>query len=407
MFTPIITLERLAFCPVDVLRSVASMVREQATDKGLRLEIDTARLPARAYGDATRLRQVLLNFAGNAIKFTELGAITLAGELLASEEQEMICRFSVTDTGIGIRPEDSVRLFNSFEQLDGSTTRRYGGTGLGLAIARHLAQLMGGEVGVESTPGVGSRFWITARLGVARSDASDAVLPASLIRAPGKLQGRVLLAEDEPVNCEIGRDLLAAIGLQVETAENGRLAVALFQQKSFDLLLLDIQMPELDGLQATQRIRALPGGGSIPIVALTANVLSAQKEQCLAVGMNDFVAKPVIPEALYAVLGKYLRAAEEGSDPVASEPTTNAAPELPQLGQEFKQERRQELRQKLTMLADLLNTGSVEASQIFVRLQPELNAAYPAECVQLQRHIAAFNYESALPWVAVIQKRMF
>jgi PAS domain S-box-containing protein len=395
-----ITLERHLFCPIDLLRAVASMIREQAAGKGLRLEIDTAGLPVRAYGDATRLRQVLLNFADNALKFTERGTLTLAGELLSSEGQEMICRFTVSDTGIGIPAEDSARLFNAFEQLDSSTTRRYGGTGLGLAIARHLAQLMGGAVGVDSTPGAGSHFWITARLGIAPPDASDSVTPASLIRPPGKLKGRVLLAEDEPVNCEIGRDLLAAIGLQVETVENGRLAVDRFQQKIFDLILMDIQMPELGGMQATRQIRALPGGGSIPIIALTGNVLTAQQEQCFAAGMNDFVAKLVIPEVLYTVLGKYLPAADEEPAATQAEPAANAAPGLPvpKPGPELKQE--------LAVLAGLLNIGSIEAEQRFARLQPALLAAYPTECLQIQRQIAVFNYESALPWVAALQSQM-
>jgi CheY-like chemotaxis protein len=214
------------------------------------------------------------------------------------------------------------------------------------------------------------------------------------------LKGRVLLAEDEPVNCEIGRDLLAAIGLQVETVENGRLAVDRFQQKIFDLILMDIQMPELGGMQATRQIRALPGGGSIPIIALTGNVLTAQQEQCFAAGMNDFVAKLVIPEVLYTVLGKYLPAADEEPAATQAEPAANAAPGLPvpKPGPELKQE--------LAVLAGLLNIGSIEAEQRFARLQPALLAAYPTECLQIQRQIAVFNYESALPWVAALQSQM-
>jgi PAS domain S-box-containing protein len=302
-----LVLENALFSPAEVLQSIGVLIRDQASRKGLKLEINPDGLPQRAYGDVTRLRQVLLNFAGNAIKFTEHGLISLSGEPLSSDGKQVVCRFTVTDTGIGIRQEDTARLFHAFEQLDGSTTRRYGGTGLGLAIARQLAELMGGEIGVDSTPGVGSRFWITARLGVAADDSNFSSAPP--IWDKRQIKGRVLFVEDEPINREIGQDLLAAAGLEVVVAENGFVAVNCYKQSNFDLVLMDVQMPVLDGLGATRQIRALPHGLTVPIVALTANVFAADQQECLDAGMNDFLPKPVDPDALYALLAKYLPAA--------------------------------------------------------------------------------------------------
>jgi CheY-like chemotaxis protein len=302
-----LVLENALFSPAEVLQSIGVLIRDQASRKGLKLEINPDGLPQRAYGDVTRLRQVLLNFAGNAIKFTEHGLISLAGESLSSDGKQVVCRFTVTDTGIGIRQEDTARLFHAFEQLDGSTTRRYGGTGLGLAIARQLAELMGGEVGVDSTPGVGSRFWITACLGVAADNAHLSSAPP--IWDERQLKGRVLFVEDESINREIGQDLLAAAGVDVVVAENGFIAVNCYKQSNFDLVLMDVQMPVLDGLGATRQIRALPHGLTVPIVALTANVFAADREQCFEAGMSDFLPKPVDPDALYALLAKYLPAA--------------------------------------------------------------------------------------------------
>ena len=301
-----LVLENTIFSPADVMQSIAVLIRDQAARKGLKLEIKPNALPRRVYGDSTRLRQVLLNFAGNAIKFTEHGLISISGETLSSDGKQVLCRFTVTDTGVGISQVDTARLFRAFEQLDGSTTRKYGGTGLGLAIARQLAELMGGEVGVDSTPGVGSRFWITARLGVAEDDSNLSSAPP--VWDERLLKGRVLFVEDEPINREIGEDLLASTGLDVVVAENGLVAVNCYKQSNFDLVLMDVQMPILDGLGATRQIRALPNGASVPIIALTANVFAADRQQCIDAGMSDFLPKPVDPDALYALLAKYLPA---------------------------------------------------------------------------------------------------
>jgi PAS domain S-box-containing protein len=388
-----LVLENHAFSLREVLQNIASMIRDRAASKGLEIHIETDGLPEHAFGDVTRLRQILLNFASNALKFTEAGSISIGGELLSRDGDSMTCRFSVSDTGIGIRPEDTDRLFNAFEQLDSSTTRRFGGTGLGLAIARHLAELMGGEVGVESTPGVGSRFWITARLGFASGEAvpTPTLDDSPQIHPARHLKGRVLVVEDEQINREIASDLLTEIGLEVVTAENGRLAVDRYQQSAFDLILMDIQMPELNGLDASREIRALESGSHVPIVALTANVFSADREHCRDAGMNDFVAKPVLPDTLYAVLAKYL-------------PATDDAPDVdPVPAQEAKEENTGSgaLLEDIDRLAELLRTGDIEATHLFNRLQGDLKRYCPAECEQLQHKITIFDFDKT---AALIEK---
>lgn len=385
-------LERQVFSPLEVMTTVASMVRDQAQGKGLRVGIDGDGLPAQVFGDATRLRQILLNFASNAVKFTQSGSVTLSGELLMCDADELVCRFSVTDTGIGIKPVDSARLFNAFEQLDGSTTRRFGGTGLGLAIARHLAQLMGGEIGVESTTDVGSRFWITARLGVVKGEILPSSALPALVPRSGKLMGRVLLVEDEPINRDIGEDLLSSIGLQVETAENGNVAVNCVKQTKFDLILMDIQMPEVDGLDATRQIRQLPGYAETPIVALTANAFASDKQRCFEAGMTDFLSKPVSPVELYAVLGKYLligEATPQVTNTVVAEPLNLA-----------------ELIDELAVLAELLNTGNVEAIQYFTRIENRLHQICPSESAKLNFSINNFEFEAALSLIESIQMQI-
>jgi PAS domain S-box-containing protein len=387
-------LENYVFSPAEVLQNIGAMMRDRAAGKGLKLHIDTNSLPEHAVGDVTRLRQVLLNFAGNALKFTESGSISIYGELLSTQGEEMICRFNVRDTGIGIRPEDTARLFNAFEQLDSSTTRRFGGTGLGLAIARHLAELMGGEVGVESAPGVGSRFWITARLGAPKGDPEPP--PASESWQQGQLKGRVLVVEDEPLNRDIAVELLTSVGLDVVTAENGLLAVDRYKQGNFDLVLMDVQMPDLNGLDATRQIRALENGASVPIVALTANAFNTDRERCIEAGMTDFLAKPVDPDALYALLAKYLSATD-------TSPRAAAQPQRDDIAERTSVH---SLRQKIDGLADQLRTGNMEAIRHFNHLQPDLKRFFPAECKQLRQQIAIFNFDAATALIERIKKQL-
>ncbi|MDD3325588.1 MAG: response regulator [Zoogloea sp.] len=293
------------------LANVLSILSPRAQAKGLQLRVETEDLPRNLLGDPIRLTQALLNYANNAVKFTDRGSITLRARVQESSDVSVLLRFEVEDTGIGIDQAALQRLFEAFEQADTSTTREYGGTGLGLAITKRLAALMGGEVGLSSTPGVGSTFWFTARLergapdklGTPAIDTRNAeALLAETCR--GKA---ILLVEDEPINQIVAQELLSDTGLVIDTAENGLQAVEMARAKRYDLILMDMQMPKLDGISATRQIRQIPGREAMPIIAMTANAFSEDRVRCLEAGMNDFLSKPVVPDKFYSTLYAWLQ----------------------------------------------------------------------------------------------------
>ena len=298
----------------NVVSNIESIVGERARNNGLKFNTQVPRFNFGLRGDSTRLQQALLNYVGNAIKFTETGSVTVSVECLEETDHDALVRFSVTDTGIGITAEALDRLFLCFEQADNSTTRKYGGTGLGLAITRQLARLMGGDAGAESNLGTGSTFWFTANLPKESQQAVVEVVlsePAENVLRRDYAGTRVLLVEDEPINQEVTTFMLEHVGLTVDVAEDGIEAVERAQRGKYQLILMDMQMPRLDGLDATRRIRVIPGYANLPIIAMTANAFAEDRERCMEAGMSDFITKPLpAPELYKALLRNLINRAE-------------------------------------------------------------------------------------------------
>jgi len=324
-------LEETAFDVREVLRDSVELMSAEATAKGLVLGLDVAEdVPARAVGDAHRLRQVLLNLIGNGIKFTAVGSVRISVRLVRSEGVAVRLGFAIADTGIGIAPEAQGKLFTEFTQVDSSISRRFGGSGLGLAICRRLVERMGGTIGVESVAGAGSTFHFDVLLTVPRSEvARSAPVAEPVARTAPR---RILIAEDNATNRLVATRMLERMGHSVEAVENGREAVDAVRRGGFDLVLMDVMMPEMDGLAATEAIRRLPGEGArIPIIGLTANAMAADQERCLAAGMTHFETKPISAARLDAAIGRVLEEAggEPTGDRVAAAPVLVPAP-LPQ-----------------------------------------------------------------------------
>jgi two-component system, sensor histidine kinase len=296
----------------NALEEALDLQRARAHAKGLALEAAVApEVPRTLRGDAAILRRVLMNLIGNAIKFTERGSVHVEVSRVQSGDA-LLVRFAVSDTGIGLTPGQTSRIFDAFTQADASHARRYGGTGLGLTICRELVEEMGGQIGVLSEPGQGSTFWFSARFdrALAPAAASTTVRPQQL----AALAGHVLLVEDNELNYEVARGMLEGLGLRVSVATNGQEAISAIAQKRFDLVLMDCQMPEIDGFEATRRIRAqalAKGASRVPIIALTANAVRGDRERCLSAGMDGYLAKPIRTTDLHAAIRPWLAAQED------------------------------------------------------------------------------------------------
>jgi PAS domain S-box-containing protein len=311
-------LERIEFRLDSVFDGIWRMLGKTASDKGLSLVCELppelSRIPL--LGDPMRLTQVILNLAGNAIKFTATGSVTVRVRLVEETRHDVMLHVDVVDTGIGIGEADRARLFNAFEQADSSMTRKYGGTGLGLSICRRLVELMDGTIGMSSHPGQGSTFWFSVRLERSvltwvEPAAIDAADPETALR--GRHAGaRVLVVEDEMFNREVARELLQEAGLSVDLAEDGGQALEMLARSRYDIVLMDMQMPRMNGLDATRRLRAMPGMGAVPVVAMTANTFEDDRVACLEAGMNDFLGKPVYPDVLFDKVLKWLDGTAKG-----------------------------------------------------------------------------------------------
>jgi CheY-like chemotaxis protein/HPt (histidine-containing phosphotransfer) domain-containing protein len=333
-------IEEADFSLDHVIQTLTTVVAPKAASRGLRLTFDIdPSLPPVLRGDPLRLGQVLINYVNNAIKFSEQGSIDISVRQLLQDEAACLLRFEVRDHGIGLSEAEQGKLFQAFQQADSAITREYGGTGLGLAICKQLAQLMGGEVGVSSTPGAGSTFWFTARLGVSPRGVPDLIsevnaAAAALLdsaRSTAAMQAlkdaRILLVEDNTFNQQIALEMLEEAGSSVCLANNGAEALDLLHQAEFDCVLMDVQMPLMDGLEATRRIRADPALAATRVLAMTATATKDDRERCLQAGMDDFIAKPIQPALMYQKIASWLPArAPDGAAPAApARPSGRAA----------------------------------------------------------------------------------
>ncbi len=344
-------LEQAGFRLDQVIDDVTSLIGDKASAKGLELTFDVAPdVPEFLVGDALRLGQILINYANNAVKFTDQGQINVALRVSEQTHESVLLYGAVTDSGIGLKPEQLAKLFQSFQQADTSTTRRYGGTGLGLSITKRLAEMMGGAVGVESEVGQGSTFWFTARVGIGNANSRHRTRPGpgdspeQALHDPittdimATLRGaRLLLVEDNDLNQQVAFEMLTDAGFVVDIAENGKIALdkVAAATEPYALVLMDMQMPVMDGVTATLRIRQSLSATQLPIVATTANAMQQDRQRCLAAGMQDVVIKPIDPEDLWRALRTWIKPtallavssqahADSAPDRLAT-PTSNAA----------------------------------------------------------------------------------
>ena len=295
--------------PLDLREIVSELVTLHAMtaeEKVIQLYADIdEQLPQVLIGDPTRIRQILANLVSNALKFTEKGHVLIRIRVVSSEGNNADIRMEVEDTGVGIQEEVIGKLFNEFTQADGSTTRKYGGTGLGLAIVKQLVEMMRGQFGVESVPGKGSTFWFEVPLEIS-AEQSLKQSPDQELELKGELSGHVLLVEDNPINQMVAQKMLEKIGIESTLAADGQEALNMLEQGKFDAVLMDCQMPVMDGFEAARRIREQSLLSELPVIAMTANVMEGDREKCLEAGMNDYIGKPVVQADLKKTLARWL-----------------------------------------------------------------------------------------------------
>ena len=388
-------IEAVEFDCRQAVDDVVNLLSERASRKGLVLMHRTERnVPRAVIGDPSRVKQILTNLVGNAIKFTEHGEVRVTLSVAEREGDTCVLRFEVKDTGIGIAPEALNHIFDAFSQADGVQRHRYGGTGLGLTIARQLAQMMGGTIGVDSMPNRGSTFWFTIRVpalaGAGSTEAANADDPV-----PSSFRGRVLLAEDNMVNRELAVAMLEAAGVEVVVASDGREALQALAEGGIDVVLMDCQMPEMDGFAATRAIRAGEAGCDprVPIVALTANAMEGDRERCLECGMDDYLSKPFKAPQLYAILARWLPAgAPRERAPEAPAPAAGRSPADKTL--------------ELAALDQIRAAGGADADRLLEKvlrlycdsvpqmLKSMQEAANKGDCIALQRAAHALKSSS-------------
>jgi len=311
----------------NTMNYISSMLSAKIVGKGIKMIILVDDdIPCALVGDSLRLGQILVNLTNNAVKFTESGEIKISVSLVQKTEDKAILKFSVKDTGIGIIPEHVPKLFTPFTQADSSTTRHYGGTGLGLSICKRLVNMMRGEIGVKSEPGKGSSFYFTAEFGIQQAVAgahecepllfnSEDQTTYQMKEAIKKIRGsRILLVEDNFINQQVANEILKGADVILEIVSNGKDAIEAVCNKSFSAVLMDIQMPGMDGYEATKRIRGIENNPSLPIIAMTAHAMKGDREKCIEAGMNDYVAKPIDTAQLYITLAKWIKPEVRGQE---------------------------------------------------------------------------------------------
>ena len=380
-----------AFRLEDVLEQVSdlSMLKAQEKDLELLLKVDAA-VPTALIGDPLRLGQVITNLVNNAIKFTEKGEITVEVQKIADEPDGVRLRFSITDTGIGLTEDQRKKLFSAFAQADASTTRKYGGTGLGLTISKSLVELMDGSIGVESQVGVGSTFFFTGKFGMQMEQPNlfeDIKITPPPSSAPDVLKGtHLLLVEDNPVNQEVALEILQNAGITVDLANSGAEALERLQHTRYDGILMDCQMPVMDGYEASRRIRQDGRFATLPIMAMTANAMSGDKEKCLAAGMNDHIAKPIDVNHLFRTLARWVKPYQPAQAEVATAPADAAS-----------------LQEELQLLVNLLKDMDVDAQTTLENLYDRLEALGHGKAVkQIFKLSEEFEFEGALEKVLLL-----